>query len=235
MKTNPKSAAGCWETSRSRALAVVAVIASLAMPTEVFAHGGDATLVHACVNTSTKATRIVGKNVACASNETPYHWANAARTVAGENRIKALEDSQGGAVSALVIKDSQDQVVGKFLLVNGQGYALRKFGNTMVALGIYGTNFFGGFALVYYYTTPDCSGTAYLQSEIRNGLIFEIIETPDNITGYYPQLPAQQLIVGSYQYFGQDCQTNGTPFESLLALPVSVDLSTLAAFPVRLE
>ena len=40
----------------------------------VWAHGGDATLVHACIHNNTRDVRIVGPNQNCQGNETARHW-----------------------------------------------------------------------------------------------------------------------------------------------------------------
>jgi uncharacterized protein YjbI with pentapeptide repeats len=40
----------------------------------VYAHGGDLSLIHACVRTSNGSIRIVGANDACNSNETTLDW-----------------------------------------------------------------------------------------------------------------------------------------------------------------
>lgn|SRR5574337_1489238 len=39
-----------------------------------WAHGGDATLVHACINNSTRIVRILSPNDNCQSHETAQHW-----------------------------------------------------------------------------------------------------------------------------------------------------------------
>ena len=39
-----------------------------------WAHGGDATLVHACIDNSTRIVRIVDPNDDCQRHETAQHW-----------------------------------------------------------------------------------------------------------------------------------------------------------------
>src|SRR5688572_22716552 len=53
-------------------LAFVAVLTATAPPAG--AHGGDTTLVHACVHQLTKAVRIVGVNAGCPLPEVARHW-----------------------------------------------------------------------------------------------------------------------------------------------------------------
>ncbi len=47
-----------------------------AVVTSVLAHGGDTTLIHACVKTSSGSVRIVGANDTCNGNETALDWSN---------------------------------------------------------------------------------------------------------------------------------------------------------------
>jgi hypothetical protein len=57
-----------------RTVVVGLVIACAAAAALIQAHGGDASLVHACVNNSTRVVRIVGPNQNCQGNETARHW-----------------------------------------------------------------------------------------------------------------------------------------------------------------
>jgi hypothetical protein len=57
---------------------VGAAVLALALSVGAFvtwAHGGDPSLVHACVNNSNGVTRIVMPNISCQPNESPRHWA----------------------------------------------------------------------------------------------------------------------------------------------------------------
>jgi hypothetical protein len=46
----------------------------MGLPTPVlYAHGGDASLVHACIGNTGGITRIVGPNVGCLAIEMPQH------------------------------------------------------------------------------------------------------------------------------------------------------------------
>ncbi|MFH0352091.1 MAG: hypothetical protein ACHBMF_09220 [Chromatiales bacterium] len=59
-------------------LACLAGTVALVSPQEVRAHGGDASLVHACIGNrafNQGITRIVGPNASCLAVETPRHWA----------------------------------------------------------------------------------------------------------------------------------------------------------------
>jgi YVTN family beta-propeller protein len=52
----------------------VVLLGALLFSTIVFAHGGDASLIHSCVKTSNHQIRIVGPNDTCGHNETPLDW-----------------------------------------------------------------------------------------------------------------------------------------------------------------
>ncbi len=57
---------------------------------QVHPHGGDTSLVHACVRTSTGAIRIVSATTTCAANETAIDWAGLARFTNLEASVAAL-------------------------------------------------------------------------------------------------------------------------------------------------
>lgn len=40
----------------------------------VYGHGGDASLIHACVQVHNQSVRIVGANDACKANQVAIHW-----------------------------------------------------------------------------------------------------------------------------------------------------------------
>jgi len=61
---------------RSLAL-VLTLLAAPLLPLLAEAHGGDASLVHACVHQSSAQVRIVGPNDNCKSQETAAHWSTA--------------------------------------------------------------------------------------------------------------------------------------------------------------
>lgn len=55
-------------------LALAIILVTLASTTFVHAHGGDITLIHACVNNTSGEIKIVGVNVTCASNYRALDW-----------------------------------------------------------------------------------------------------------------------------------------------------------------
>jgi hypothetical protein len=56
-------------------LAVGALIVATLATTAAFAHGGDRSKVHACINKETRRVRIVGPNKPCKAGERARHWA----------------------------------------------------------------------------------------------------------------------------------------------------------------
>jgi hypothetical protein len=69
-----------------RAIAVLAAVTVCAIglgAAAVYGHGGDATMVHACVNNSSGAVKFVGPNGTCQNNETAVDWDKPSRTEPG--------------------------------------------------------------------------------------------------------------------------------------------------------
>jgi hypothetical protein len=55
-------------------LASVFVLVVDVITPAVYTHGGDSTLIHACVNKSSGEIKIVGANASCKNNETALDW-----------------------------------------------------------------------------------------------------------------------------------------------------------------
>ena len=55
-------------------LGSVFVLALAVVTPAVYMHGGDATLIHSCVNKSSGEIKIVGANASCKNNETALDW-----------------------------------------------------------------------------------------------------------------------------------------------------------------
>src|SRR5712692_8212971 len=55
-------------------LGSVFVLALAGFTPAVYAHGGDSTLIHACVTKSSGEVKIVGVNASCKNNETAVDW-----------------------------------------------------------------------------------------------------------------------------------------------------------------
>ena len=72
-------------------LLVSGVIVAFASGTVlIWAHGGNADLVHACINNLTGLVRVVGPNQSCQVLETPRHW-----SVQGPQGPAGLQGAQG--------------------------------------------------------------------------------------------------------------------------------------------
>src|SRR6478672_1590502 len=50
------------------------VVALAVVTPAVYMHGGDASLIHSCVNKSSGEIKIVAANATCKNNETPLDW-----------------------------------------------------------------------------------------------------------------------------------------------------------------
>lgn len=59
---------------KSVLLLAVGILLGTGASALVSAHGGNTTLIHACVNNNMGAIRIIGPNDTCANNETPLDW-----------------------------------------------------------------------------------------------------------------------------------------------------------------
>lgn len=55
-------------------LGLVFVLALAVVTPAFYMHGGDATLIHSCVNKSSGEIKIVGANASCKNNETALDW-----------------------------------------------------------------------------------------------------------------------------------------------------------------
>jgi len=255
-------------------LSVLALSLSLSIAGRVFADGGDTTLIHGCVNNNTKATRIVGANANCQNNENARHWPTAARIVTDETRITntenknttqdsaisaiqtkntqqdaaiaALQGQVGGGSSAVVVKDSQGQVVGKLIGQHvGSGYPIfRQIGNTPLLFHVFPVGYNLPNSVYFAYTTNNCIGTRYMFSSVADGGdFFELPQSTDSVTAYFPALPAQQISYQSVESFGpgQDpsgvgiCQPQGTSIPANVGTVSTINLLTFATFPLHVE
>jgi len=214
-------------------LGILGFSLNLLAVTGLFAHGGDATLVHGCVNNFIGTVRAVGPNTNCTNFETPRHWPTEARIVTDETRITntenknttqdaaisaiqtknaqqdaaiaALQGQGGGAMGGLVVKDSLGQVVGKYFF-DDRPSAVRLVNNEPVRILISSTAGLFPFRISFSYTTNNCTGTRYLGSARSAGHLAEIGQTTDGQTFYFAAFPTQQLLVQSVEDFnvGED-------------------------------
>jgi hypothetical protein len=68
-------------------LVSVFVLALAVITPAVYTHGGDATLIHACVNKSSGEIKIVGANASCKNNETALDWPSTSPAPSGGGAI----------------------------------------------------------------------------------------------------------------------------------------------------
>ena len=68
----------------------LALVVALAVPAAVGAHGGDPSVIHACVQQSSQQVRIVGPNDPCRGPEIAVHW-----SIAGPQGLPGSQGPQG--------------------------------------------------------------------------------------------------------------------------------------------
>ena len=76
--------------TRRRPTATLVLALAMAGPFAVHAHGGDTTLVHACVNSASGVMRVVGPSEACRNGEFALDWRTAAGSVAPPSGVKQV-------------------------------------------------------------------------------------------------------------------------------------------------
>ena len=201
--------------------------------------------------------RIVSSATSCQKNETALTWPATARIVTDENRISNVESTnstqdsaistiqqkntqQDTAISALqqqgsggvVVKDSQGQIVGQWLAPQ---LVFLPIGNDPLAFRVGPEGFaqnLGGL----YYTTADCSGTAYGYPNRASGALYEEVISIDGLTGYFPTLSLQQVTIQSYrrgsnEKGGLDFSCQPIDFSDMLGVVTILNLSGLGYVP----
>jgi hypothetical protein len=193
------------------------------------------------VTDETRITNTENKNITQDSAITAIQTKNTQQDTA----ITTLQGQVGGASGGLVVKDSLGAVVGKVLDFGGFR-VLVKIGNEALAIDLVGPN---GFAInssadnpqfLFGYTTNNCSGTRYFFFSRSNGNFTEYVTTSDGQTGYYTPLAAQELLIQSFERVPEfsgvgHCDNSFTPSLSFVAIPATVNLSTLGTPPFHLE
>jgi len=182
----------------------------------VFADGGDATLIHACV-AKNGTLRLVSSTTVCGHNETASHWPTSARILTDEGRITNTENKntsqdslisalqtkntqQDGAISALqnsdrtacIIKDSLGKVVGDKSDCHA---ALKEINGIWIYINVAPNGFVVGGDL--FFTDESCSGQSYLQA--TNSLV-QLNVAFDGRYLLYPNLHAAETITGRIMY-----------------------------------
>jgi hypothetical protein len=212
---------------------------NVAAVTAAFAHEGDTTLVHACVNSVNKSVRIVGPTDNCNNAEAPRHWSIAGpEGPQGPQGPQGIQGPSGAAGSGgMVVKDSLGQVVGRW---NYNYHVVRQVGAELLNFYV-GSNGFQQGYVTFYYTTPDCTGPRYMFSFRSFGEFYETVATSDGQTGYFASVDVQQLTFQRYQQFGpgQPVSASGTCFSTSftekLGLVSTIDLLSLGTPPFSLE
>ncbi|MEK7378866.1 MAG: hypothetical protein AABZ71_08170, partial [Candidatus Binatota bacterium] len=101
----------------------------------VYAHGGDPTKIHACVNNHSGEVKIVDANALCKHDHTPLDWDAASRTAPGTFLIDCnAGQTISGVLSDLISRDTllvtgacnENVSIGEGknnIIVDGQGIA----------------------------------------------------------------------------------------------------------------
>jgi hypothetical protein len=122
-------------------------------------HGGDGTLIHACVQKHDGDVRIVGAREHCRRNERALHWV---REVPAPAPAPGPAPAPTAAVAELV--DADNQVMGPVIAVAGNFpvVGIRREGRLYAFVTFTTPALFGLNMEPVYFTGPACDGLAYL-------------------------------------------------------------------------
>jgi hypothetical protein len=178
---------------------VLGLIFSLSGNARVFAHGGDATLVHACIANVIKTVRIVGPNENCSKLETPRHWSITGPQ--GPQGIQGPPGPSGTGGGTGVYVETNGVVVGPALdLLGNTARPVPQLGTGnklwLLLLSINGiADTLGG--VNQYFTSSDCSGAPFFEAVLSQDDPNAFANTPHvfNNTIVRSTGPIQQIAV----------------------------------------
>ncbi|HEV8673786.1 MAG TPA: hypothetical protein VGX21_07065 [Methylomirabilota bacterium] len=195
----------------------------LGLVTLGWAHGGDPTLIHGCVQQGSSHVRIVGPFDVCRRTETAVDWpaGGAVGPAATPSGSLQVVDADGSPVGPVVSLQGLNAVVA--FKAGGQIVALQLIGDQLLG---YDAVWFGG---------AGCTGQAYVQSS-ESALRMTAI---DNLGRVYvddgSSVPAM-VTIGSYAFPNDTntCFPGGFP---LLVVPAALvaDLESTFTAPFRVE
>ena len=112
-------------TSPARPLLIgLALVVVLAVPALVDAHGGDATLIHACVQQATQQVRIVGPNDPCRSTEIAVHWSIAGGPgTQGPRGLQGPRGPSGGTIQGRLTACGPQNFLGALVYAPGTSFS----------------------------------------------------------------------------------------------------------------
>jgi hypothetical protein len=202
-------------------LGVALVAVSFLVPAPAAADGGDASLVHACVNPS-GLVRLTLPDGHCHGREISYHWP--AVPPAGTS------SSGGSGQEPLYVVDSTGKTVGP---VVGPGQVGVPVGDFWLTLNVLRTGFPQALQTMVWYTDSVCGGNAYVVA--TPGQLFRTPAVIGNMAIYASEPVGQRSLfsvrlVSPAQPQGGPC----TPFatDTLITGPAAaLDLSTLGTPP----
>jgi hypothetical protein len=196
------------------------------------AHGGDATLVHACINNNSGGVRIVGPNQACLHNETARDWSIQGPTgPAGPSGSAGLRlvDSIGaevGVYGGRVFFPHWRDSVGSYaetVLVPSPG----RMGD-FLRLRLDAESGLLNTGVTLYFESADCTGPGfgsfpnlnlYTSSAAANSPIIDAFL--NNTVVYYPSGPFVALAARSVKQISGGfamCETMSPPFSTVMVL-----------------
>jgi hypothetical protein len=187
-------------------------------------HGGDQSLIHACVHKRDGDVRVVGAREGCHRSERALHWVR-------EVPPPAPAPAPSGAAAAEVV-DSANVVLGPVVGMSGlfPVVGVRKDGLTFPFVVANQSPSLFGFDNVYF-TGPSCDGTAYL---IRSLSPFPTTAVDQNGNGYGDGgQPALLVSVNSFAASDGSCWMTAWTTEMAPATLVFTQGTFLQPFRVR--
>jgi hypothetical protein len=194
---------------------------ALGLVTLGWAHGGDPSLVHSCVQKSSGQTRLVQPDDVCRGTEVAVDWPASAAPVGPAATPPAF----------LNVVDSNGHVVGPVISLNGLDAVVGvKVGGSVIVLQLIGQQLVGyDFA---WFAGAGCTGQAYVQQS-QATLPNTAVDAAGRV--YVETRPASPalVVIGSY-VFGGACQPGGF---SMFVVPASLvgDLNSIFTPPFHLE
>jgi hypothetical protein len=246
----------------ARAIIGVTSVAVAAATLLVLGHGGDSSLVHACVNDSTGLVRIVGPQQTCQKNETARHWGIQGPAGAAGPQGPVGEPGPPGApgtpgapgpegppgLGNFVVRDANGILVGAVIPAEFAAspgvrageyqFVVHTIGDARYVLTLWGSERQLGSLTGVFFESADCSGPALVQSlghfrGLRAIAGTRQVSNDSNIMG--PPFYGQTgewFDTVANSVFFDECRSTTQPGSYALAAPISLPAFAL---PLRLE
>ncbi len=200
-----------------RRLMELVIVLSVCLPViakNADAHGGDASLVHACVGTVGGIVRVVGPTENCTSSETARHWS-----------IGGLTEPQSPRPApVLAVYDANNVRIGDVVgvAINNEGPSrpvVWMITDRVAFLLVVTRDKFIGNQTEAFFESSNCSGAAYLSDSGEALPAVAVI----GMIAYVADGPSTDIFFGSRLSNDGSCQLFGGPLNMLPA--IQVDLS----------